>query len=100
MTRKNYKFLLPLPQPNFVKQLSKLGFSHQTVTYFVWWINPKTPKSDLSCLRKRQRVFSPEIWFSVDLGFHQITLSQYIEMTPNASKMIEYHPFWVRAGFC
>ena len=57
------------------------------------------PKNVLSCLWKRQKFFPPEIRFSVNLGFHWITLSQWIQMAPNSSGVIEYHPFWVRTDF-
>ena len=94
--RKNSENFLPLPQQNFAIQLSKVGFFHQPVTYFVRWKNPKTTKKCFVLPVEAAEVFSPEIQFSADMGFRLITLSQCIQIAPNASEMIEYHPFWVR----
>ena len=94
--RKNSVNFLPLPQQNFAIQLSKLGFFHETMTYFVPWKNPKITKKCFVLPVETVEVFFPEIRFSADMGFRLITLSQCIQIAPNASEMIEYHPFWVR----
>ena len=69
-SEKNSENFLPLPQQNFAIQLSKVGFFHQPVTYFVRWKNPKTTKKCFVLPVETAEVFSPEIRFSADLGFH------------------------------
>ena len=60
----------PFPQQNFAIQLSKLGFFHEIMTYFVPWKNPKITKKCFVLPVETAEVFSPEIRFSADLGFH------------------------------
>ena len=67
---KNSENFLPLPQQNFAIQLSKLGFFHEIMTYFVPWKNPKITKKCVVLPVEAWEVFPPEIRFSADLGFH------------------------------
>ena len=58
----------------------------------------KPPKSALSCLRKQQK-FSPLKFGFQPFGFSLNNSVACIQMAPNASEMIEYHPFWVKTDF-
>ena len=67
--------MLPLPQQNLAKQLSKLGFFHQSVKYFVEKSENKQKVLCIACGSGNSFFSLPEIRFLAYLDFHQITLS-------------------------
>jgi len=74
-----------------------VGFFHETMTYFVPWKNLKiTKKCFVLPVEAVEVFFFLKSGMGYNMGFRLITLSQCIQIAPNAPEMIEYHPFWVR----